>query len=491
MRENGLVYGPSPELYNGLAGFYTYGPLGRSLKVAIENFLRKHFQRYQFWEVEVPTIMPEIVWKASGHVDNFTDPVVKCKKCGAIFRVDNLIEEQLNIEVHTIDEMKRYVKDLKCPSCGGSFDENIEMVSLMLKTTVGYDTVAYARPETATTTYLPFQNYYYFFRRKLPFGVFQIGKAYRNEISPRQHLLRCREFTQAEAQLFIFGSQKESYGNLERFDFKMNLITKNDETLTLTPKEAYERKIFGNKAYAFAIAITYESFLNIGISNENLSLRQHKDDEKAFYALDAWDVEIKLNTFNWTEVCGVHDRGDYDLTQHSKFSKQELSVFNEDTKRKEIPHIIEIAYGVDRIFFSVLDQAYDYLEKEEGKTTLRINKHIAPIQVAVFPLLKKEELKNKAKEIYETLLQEFSAIYDESGAIGRRYLRANKMGIPYAVTIDFQTLQDSTVTIRERDSERQIRIKIEQLKDVLHKLLTDKNFDDFKQYEVVTKINKK
>ncbi|MEM1988536.1 MAG: glycine--tRNA ligase [Candidatus Woesearchaeota archaeon] len=480
MKENGLIYGPSPEIYGGFSGFYTYGPLGKRLKNSIENFLKKHFYKYDFWEVELPTIMPAIVWKASGHLDRFKDPVIFCKNCKAELRADTLIEDQLKIKVNTLEEMKGLINRLKCPICGGSFEDKVELKSLMIRADVA-NNEAYCRPETATTTYLPFKYYYNFFRKKLPFGVFQIGKAYRNEINPRQHILRCREFTQAEAQLFIFEDQKNSYlEQLKQFDFKMNLIDEYDRTHNLTPLEAWEKGLFKNNAYLFCIAITYKSFLDIGIDKENIRLRQHKSDERAFYALDAWDAEILMNSFGWKEVCGIHDRSNYDLSQHSKFSNEDLTAFNENSKKQEIPHIIEIAYGVDRLVFSVLDNSFKKMKKEEGKSVLQINKNIAPIELAILPLMKKEELINKAKEFYNFLEQHYTIFYDESGPIGKRYLRCNLLGIPYAITIDYKTLEDDSVTIRDRDTEKQIRVKKDELKNILDELFSGKDLINFK-----------
>lgn len=470
MKEEGFVYGPSPEIYGGLAGFYTYGPMGKLLKQSMENFLRKHFYYFDFNEVELPTIMPEDVWKASGHVKNFTDPVITCSSCHSTFRADTLIKDQIG-DV-PLSKMKEYIPKLKCPTCGGKFNSEITYKSLMMKTIVGLDTVAYARPETATTTYLPYINYSHYFRNKLPFGVFQIGKAYRNEISPRKHIMRSREFTQAEAQLFLFENQKNRYTErLSEFDFKLNLRDDKDKEWNLTISEAFEKKLFQNSAYAFAVAITYKSFIEMGLG-ERIRLRQHKPDEKAFYALDAWDVEVKLNSFSWSEICGVHDRGKYDLTQHSEYSHKSLSTFNEETGQQEIPHIIEIAYGVDRILFSVLDSSFNHLDKSEGKTTLQLPMSIIAIPVALFPLMKKDHLISKAKEILYMLKKHYVIYYDESGAIGRRYLRANKKGIPFALTVDFETLEDDTITVRDRDSEKQIRVKISEIERVLKELLS-------------------
>ena len=337
----------------------------------------------------------------------------------------------------------------------------------MMKTIIGTDTVCYNRPETATTTYLPFKRYANFFRGKLPFTVFQIGKAFRNEISPRQHLLRQREFTQAEAQIFISKEQKENFELFDSVqDIKLPLwneaLQKEEKAPALISlKEAINKKFLKNKAYAWSLYLAYSVFTEIGIPQEKIRFRQHWADEKAFYADDAWDLEIELNSFGWTECCGVHDRTTYDLTQHAKFSKTDLTIRLESGE-KIVPDVIEIAFGVDRPFFALLDLAF-FRRDDAKRTVLSLPSNIAPLKVGLFPLLKKDGLPEKAKEIKEELQKQFRVYYDESGSIGKRYSRQDANGTPYCITIDHQTLEDDTVTIRERDSLKQIRINVDEL----------------------------
>ena len=487
IQEKGFVWGPSPEIYGGMAGFYTYAPLGKLLKNKIEKVIRNVFQNNEFWEVECPTVMQKEVWEASGHLGGFSDPVITTKS-GASFRADNLIEENFpDMDVPKKDEelLKLIIeKNIKAPN-GEEFIPEIKRHNLMMRTTIGLDTEAYNRPETATTTYLPFIRYVDFFRKKLPFGVFQIGKAYRNEISPRQYMLRMREFTQAEAQLFIFKNEKDSY---EPFESEVNAMlpiwsaksqmSGNKDIENVKLGECLKKKYFKNKAYAFAVNLAYKLFLSMGIPSERIRLRQHMDDEKAFYADDAWDVEINMNTFGWVEVCGIHDRTDYDLKQHSEASGKDLSALTPDEK-KEIPHVIEIAFGVDRPMFALLDIFYEKKEKTDGKNIFKIPYHMSPVDVAIFPLVKKGGLSEKAKEVYNELSSELRCIYDISGSIGRRYQRVAEQGVPFSITIDFDSIEKNDCTIRDRDTEQQVRVSLSGLSEVIKQLLSgEKKFSD-------------
>lgn len=480
----GFVWGTSPEIYGGSAGFYDYAPLGKLLKNKVEGVIRDTFVKNDFWEMECPIVTPAKVWEASGHLGGFSDPIIRDVK-GNVYRADNLIEEQLGkesveldgkmviIDGASSDELLAIIKrhGIKAPN-GQPLEPEVKRHNLMMRTTVGLDAEAYNRPETATTTYLPFIRYLSFFRDKLPFGVFQIGKAFRNEISPRQHVLRQREFTQAEGQLFLFKDQKNDYAPFEQVkDEKLPLrhydekkkayVDYNNKGKSLTLSQAIEKGVLKNRAYAWTLSLAYKLFLNIGIPAERIRLLQHEPSKRAFYAEDAWDVEVELNTFGWTELCGVHDRTDYDLSQHAKFSKQKLEAHNEATKQKEVPHVLEIAFGTDRPTFALLDLFYTYDEKKE-QDTFTIPARMAPITAAVFPLVNKEGLPEIAKDIYESLKTVgLVAVYDQSGTVGRRYARMDEVGTPYCVTVDFQTKDDGTVTVRERDSTKQERIKKE------------------------------
>jgi glycyl-tRNA synthetase len=486
VREAGLIWGPSPEIYGGLAGFYTYGPLGKLLKNKVEQSVRKTFNQEGMREIEGPTVLPNEVWKASGHLDTFQDRTIKCKKCAAIFRADKVIEEKHDVPADSFSDKKILdfisEKKIKCPTCNGSFEENLGKQNLMMTTTVA-GKAASLRPETATGTYLPFLRYFQYFRRKLPFGVFQIGKAYRNEISPRQNVLRGREFTQAEGQIFIDPKKKnnwEKYDSIkdEKLPFWIEDEQKKDKKWkSIKISEALKKGYIKSQAYGWCIWLAYTQFRNFGIPENKLRLRQHHKDEKAFYADDAWDIEANLNNYGWFELCGVHDRTDYDLKQHAKASGAKFEI-SEDGK-KFIPHVLEIAFGTDRPTYALIDLFYDKKSQEEGKTAFKIPYQIAPIDVSIFPLMKKPELVSLAKDIKLELEKRFIVDYDLAGTIGKRYLRSAMQGVPFALTIDYDSLEDKTLTIRDRDTTKQKRIKISELPTILDQLIQgEKTFKD-------------
>lgn len=471
LAENGLIWGPEPEIYGGLSGFYTYGPLGKLLKNKVENSVRHVFNASGFREVEGPTVMPDRVWKASGHLGTFSDRIIMCTKCKAVFRADKLIEEKFDVSADSFSEDKLlkfiHEKNIKCPSCKGVFESKIERQSLMMKTKVaGQD--ASLRPETATVTYLPYLRMYQYFRKRLPFGVFQIGKAYRNEISPRQSVLRGREFTQAEGQLFIDPKEKNNWEkfdsvkgqSLPLWDYTLQDAEKSPVLTTLD--SALKKKLVSTKAYAWCLWVAYTQFMKFGISEDRIRVRQHHPDERAFYAADAWDIEVRTNNYGWVEVCGVHDRTDYDLTQHSKESGVALEAVREDGT-KFVPHILEIAFGTDRPTYALIDLFYEKKEENEGKTVFSIPYNMAPIDVSVLPLMKKDELTKIAIDISEELGKHFIVDYDYSGSIGKRYLRSMTSGTPFAVTVDFDSIKDKSVTVRDRNTGKQERVKIKDL----------------------------
>jgi glycyl-tRNA synthetase len=480
MNEFGLIWGPEPEIYGGLAGFYTYGPLGKLLKNKVENSVRQIFNSNGLRELEGPTVMPDVVWKASGHLDTFQDRTIECSKCNATFRADRIIEEKFDVAADAWNNKKMLEfinkEKITCPSCKGSFKEEIKSESLMMKTKVaGQD--ASLRPETATVTYLPFPRFYNFFKSKLPLGVFQIGKAYRNEISPRQHVIRGREFTQAEGQLFVDPRTKNEWEKYEeiksiKLPFWNHEDQENDKKpMEITIEEALKKKFIKSQAYGWCINLAYQLFRSSGIPKGKIRLRQHHPDEKAFYADDAWDIEINLNNYGWTEMCGVHDRTDYDLTQHAKHSGKRLEATRENGE-KFVPHVLEIAFGTDRATYALIDIFYNKKENDEGKTIFKIPPHMAPMEVSILPLMKKPELVGLANQIKKDLEKDFIVDYNPSGSIGKRYLKSSTMGIPYALTIDYDSLEGKDVTIRNRDDGEQKRIKIPELRDILRKLIS-------------------
>ena len=481
LQDRGFIWGPSPEIYGGIAGFYTYGPMGKLLKNRIENTVRKIFQSNDFWELETPIVLPDVVWKASGHLETFADRIIHCSKCKAVYRADKIVEDVIDksVDHYSDQQLLNAISDnnIKCPACKSDFIYEISKQSLMMKTKVaGNDSSL--RPETATVTYLPFKRYYKFFRGKLPIGVFQIGKAFRNEISPRQHVIRGREFTQAEAQVFIDPDKKNEWEKFEEIKkekmpfWPWQAQEEGKKPSLLTVEGAVKKGHIKTKSYAWCVWLAYTQFVNMGIPQENLRLRQHNPDEKAFYAEDAWDIEVKLRSFGWTECCGVHDRTDYDLTQHSKFSKTNLTAIREDSS-KVTPHVLEIAFGIDRPVLALLDIFYEKREKEEGKTLLNIPYRLAPIEIMVFPLIKKPSLIKFAREIKTNLEKDFVVTYDEAGSIGKRYLRSTELGVPYCVTIDFDSIKKKDVTVRDRNTAKQIRVKVKDLEGNLRKLLDE------------------
>jgi len=480
IKRRGFIWGPSPEIYGGLAGFYSYGPAGMELKNNILSMFRRELRSFGFGEVECPTIMPEVVWSASGHLERFIDPVIKCEECNTLYRVDKFLQESfpnVRIDGLSFKEMEDLIKKnrVSCPKCGRTFHK-IEEYNLMLKTIVGNDTVAYLRPETATTTYLLFNRLDQDARRQYPIKIYQYGKAYRNEISPRQLVLRMRSFDQFELQLFL--SKKQEMEFEEYNEIKNNTIPlidwKLQEVKIHSPKEisleqAIKDEIIKKPAFAYCLYIAYFLTIKTGIPANMIRYRQHSPQERAHYADDAWDLEIKTNQFGWVEICGVHDRTDYDLQRHGEFSKQDFKVnMGTGSKVKEIPQILEIAFGIDRIIYTVLENAFNV---EDGRINLRLEKDLAPNTVAVFPLVKnKTKILNLAQKIHRDLLEHrIKSFYDQAGSIGKRYRRQDELGTPYCITIDYQSLEDNTVTLRDRDSMEQKRVDISEILNIINR----------------------
>ncbi len=338
---------PSFEIYSGVSGFTDYGPLGASLKNNIMQKWRKQYVSGEgFYEIEGPTIMPKEVLKASGHVDNFTDPMCKCESCNEVFRADHVIEEEIGEDVESLEneELDKIVlnNNITCPECGGKLS-NIWNYNLMFKTMIGAkgDKIGYMRPETAQGIFILFKRLERFFRGKLPFGVVQLGKAYRNEISPRQGVIRLREFTQAEAEIFLNPKDKTSpkFAQIENEIFSLSsqeVQENNLKPLEITAKEALDKGIVANEILMYQLYLARKFLNEIGIPNDVLRFRQHLKGEMAHYALDCWDVEVNTDKYGWVEIIGIADRGDYDLTSHSKFSNDDLNVFVEYNEPKKV-----------------------------------------------------------------------------------------------------------------------------------------------------------
>lgn len=474
---------PSFEIYGGTSGFYDYGPVGTRIKRNVEEMIRKSYVIDEnCYEVECPTLSIEEIWKASGHVQNFTDFLTECENCKEPYRADHLVEGKLKISVDGLskEQLTEIIRknNIRCEKCGGNLSD-VYNYNLMFGTEIApgkNKKKAYMRPETAQTTYLAFKRLWEIARKKLPFGVLQIGHSYRNEISPRQYMIRLREFTQAEIEFFIDPEDKK---NLEIFNIEnlknnnevVKIVDKNDKISNLSIKEAVNEKIIKDPIIAYFLQKSINLFGDIGIDKAKLQLRQHKDTERAFYSKDTWDIEF-LSEIGKIEIVGIANRGDYDLSQHQIFSKNPMEVnFN---GRKFIPHVIEVAYGIDRPVYCILESTYteeiktgDDRGKGNERVYFKFPKEISPY-VGVFPLMNKDKLPEKAKEVVEILKKKgIYTFYDDSGSIGRRYSRMDEIGAYYCITIDYDTLNDNTVTVRERDSRKQIRVKIEELEKIL------------------------
>lgn len=417
-RRRGFIF-QSSEIYGGLSGSWDYGPLGVALKNNIRDFWWKEMTLLHdnIVGLDSSILMAAKVWQASGHISSFSDPMVDCKKCNARFRADQ------------IDLAK------PCPNCGNkdSFTAPRDF-NLMFKTHIGANSeeasAIYLRPETAQGIYVNFKNVLQSSRVKVPFGIAQVGKSFRNEITTKNFIFRSCEFEQLEMQFFCHPDEDEKF-----FKYWME-----------------QRMAFYKK---------------MGIKESSLRWKKHEDDELAFYAKAAYDIQFNF-PMGWQELEGVHNRTDYDLGKHQEFSKKDLTYLDPDTNTRYLPYIIETSAGLTRSVLMALSDAYDEEEVEgEKRVVLHFHPKIAPIMVAILPLVKKDGIAEKAIEVKELLQEEFATFYDQSGAIGRRYRRMDEIGTPYCLTIDYDTLKDDTLTLRYRDSMQQERVKI---KDLIQKI---------------------
>ena len=440
-KNRGYIY-PGSEIYGGLANTWDYGPLGSELKNNIKAAWRKKFIQENPHNVglDAAILMNPETWVASGHIGGFSDPLIDCKECKTRHRADKLIEEWAHEQGKDMiadgmsdKELMDFIEknNIPCPNCGKSNFTNIRKFNLMFKTFQGVteDSTSeiYLRPETAQGIFVNFKNVLRTTRKKLPMGIAQIGKAFRNEITPGNFIFRTREFEQMELEFFCKPGE-----DLEWFE--------------------YWRSYCKNW------------LLSLGMKEENIRLRDHSKEELVFYSKATTDIEFAF-PFGWGELWGVADRTDYDLSRHMEHSKQDLSYMDPETNEKFVPYCIEPSLGCDRAALAFLCNSYDEEEIAEGDTRIVLHLHpaLAPFKVAILPLSKK--LSEKAEKVYSDLSKYFMCDYDVTGSIGKRYRRQDEIGTPYCVTIDFDTLEDDTVTIRDRDTMEQIRLKIEELKD--------------------------
>ncbi len=485
-KRKGFVYMNS-EIYGGIAGFYDFGHLGVELKNNIKKEWWKSFvaQRDDIVGIDGSIVNHPMIWKASGHVDGFTDVLVDCKKCGSRFRADTLIEDKLKISTAgmKIDELANKLKEnkIKCQKCGSELGEP-KQFNLMFTTHVGpvqtSSSLAYLRPETAQIIFANFRLVQENARLKLPFGIAQIGKSFRNEISPREFLFRMREFEQMEIEYFVHPEKYDECVFIDDvIDYELNVFSAemqkdNKKMQKLSIKECLSKKIIKTKWHGYWLAMMHRWFIDLGASAEHFRIRQHVKDELSHYALDTWDLEFEF-PFGWKELQGLSNRTDFDLKQHMEHSKTDLSIFDEETKKKIIPHVIcEPSQGVERAFLVFMFDAYHY-DKSRENAVLKLHPNLCPVKIGVFPLVSnKADVVKKARDVYDSIRKEWACIFDLSGSIGRRYARADETGIYATVTADFESLDDESVTIRSRDTTEQVRVKISELKEILGKFLS-------------------
>ena len=483
-KRKGFVYANS-EIYGGIAGFYDFGHLGTELKNNIKKEWWKTFvqQRDDMVGIDGSIISHPMIWKASGHVDGFTDVLVDCRKCGSRYRGDFLVEDKLKISTAgmSLDDIAKKLSEhkIKCPKCGSSLSEP-KKFNLMFTTNVGpihaSSSMVFLRPETAQIIFTNFKLVQENARLKLPFGIAQIGKAFRNEISPRDFLFRLREFEMMEIEYFVHPEKQECSYIDEVLDYELNVLSaemqKQNKKMERMPiKKALEKKIIKTAWHAYWLALMHKWFVELGADAEHFRIRQHVKDELSHYALDTWDLEYEF-PFGWKELQGLSNRTDFDLKQHIQNSKTDLSIFDEETKKKVVPHVIcEPSQGVERAFLVFMFNAYHY-DKSRDNVVLKLHPKLAPIKVGVFPLVSnKADLVKKARDVYDELKKEWNCTFDLSGSIGRRYARADEIGVYASITVDFESLEDGSVTIRSRDTTEQIRVKIKDLKDVLKRFM--------------------
>ena len=438
-KNRGYIY-PGSEIYGGLSNTWDYGPLGVEFKNNVKRAWMKKFVQENKYNVglDAAILMNPQTWVASGHVGGFSDPLIDCKSCKTRHRADKLIEEWLKannqeavVDGWSDEKMVEFIKEkeIECPECGAKDFTTIRKFNLMFKTFQGVTedskSEIYLRPETAQGIFVNFKNVLRTTRRKIPMGIAQVGKAFRNEITPGNFTFRTREFEQMELEFFC-----KPGTDLEWFEYWRNYCR--------------------------------NWLLNLGIKEENIRLRDHSPEELCFYSKGTTDIEF-LFPFGWGELWGIADRTDYDLKQHMEYSKEDFTYLDQETGERYVPYCVEPSLGCDRVALAFLCNAYDEEEIAKGdeRTVLHLHPALAPYKVAVLPLSKK--LSQKAEEIFDKLSKKYMCEYDESGSIGKRYRREDEIGTPYCITVDFETENDNSVTIRDRDTMEQVRVKIDEL----------------------------
>lgn len=438
-KRRGFIFQGS-EIYGGLANTWDYGPLGAELKRNVKDYWWKKVvhERDDVVGLDSAILMHPRTWQASGHLEGFNDALIDCKQCKSRFRADHLIEDSLNMKVEgkSVQELTEIIhgNEIKCPTCGMVAWTEARVFNLMFKTFQGVtedsSSIVYLRPETAQGIFINFKNVLDSSRMKLPFGIAQIGKSFRNEITPGNFIFRTREFEQMELEFFVKPGEDEKWFEYWR-QFMMDF------------------------------------FVSLGVKKENLRFRDHSPEELSHYSKATTDLEYKF-PFGWGELWGTANRTDYDLSRHIEYSGKTLTYFDPEENKHIVPYVVEPSLGADRAILVLLCDAYDEEEIQgETRVVLRLSPVIAPIKCAILPLSRKEPLEELARKIYGDLRKHYHAEYDNTGSIGKRYRRQDEIGTPFAITVDFESLEDNKVTIRDRDTMKQDRVEIDKIKDYL------------------------
>jgi len=466
--EKGFFF-PSSEIYSGPAGFWEYGPLGVGFRNKfVEVWRRELLRKDGMLEIDGSQIMTKDVFRASGHLDSFTDPIVKCKKCGSIFRADRLVSEKTGTLV-TEGSSEKELDDLiekhliRCSRCGADFG-GTKKFNLMMSVEIGGDKEeAYLRPETCQSIFVDFLRIFKVMRCKLPVAIAQFGKSFRNEISPRQSMIRLREFYQCEIEIFFNPNQSDvfqKYDGIGKNRLRVCLDGKKSQNMSCS--ELLKKGILPSQMIAYYLVLLQSFYEKTGLDMTRARFRLLSDAERAFYSSFAFDFEVETS-MGWTELVACNYRTDYDLVRHGQTSGREHSVM--DGEAQVVPHIFELSMGVDRSIWAILEHS---LTKHEERDVLELKPYLAPIQIGVFPLVNRDGMEEKAAEVLSKIRKDFNAFYDRSGSIGRRYRRADEIGVPKCLTIDTETLANDTVTIRDRDSMKQSRVHLDELRGILN-----------------------
>lgn len=487
--KRGFFY-PSAEIYNAKAGFWTYGSLGTKIKHKWENLWRNYFLSLNtnFYEIDDCNILPKKVFESSGHLENFNDPLTQCEKCQFRFRADQLIEDELNIKAEGLKEeaLTKLIKEnnLKCPKCRGSLLP-VRFFNMMFDLRVGAtgEDVVYLRPESAQSPFLAFRREFEATRRKLPLGLAVIGRAYRNEISPRQGFFRLREFTQSELQIFFDSDKINEHEKFDEVKDYQLIIFSDNKTKKISCKDLNSKLKFP-KFYIYPLAKVQQFYLDLlKIPENKFRFRELSAEERAFYNKIHFDVELDLESLGgFKEVAGVHYRGNHDLGGHQLGSGVKLEItLDEGGKTKKIlPHVLELSFGVDRNIWALLDLFY---REEKERTLFAFPPHLAPTDAAIFPLVNRDKIPEFAENIFLGLFKDkFSVFFDDSGSIGRRYRRQDEIGTKFCITVDYDSIKNNDITIRDRDTMKQIRVQTGNLKEILQELLNGAELSKFGKY---------